>query len=384
MTNAISDFSGKTVGVDLGERSYPIYIGKEIFNRFAEVFIHHCGRKKAVIVTDFNVGPLYAGKLRDCLSDNTIATSVMTINAGESSKCMPIVENIYDFLFNEEMERSDAVIALGGGVVGDLAGFAAATYKRGIQYVQFPTTLLAMVDSSIGGKTGINHPRGKNMIGAFYQPKFVYAEVDTLNTLPRRELGCGLAETVKHGMIRDTAFFELIEKKTDRILSLDSETMTDLVLRNCRIKAEVVSADEKESGLRGILNLGHTIGHVFETVLHEHDFHHGEAVSLGMAAAARLAVHRGFLREKDSKRMLELLKRLALPVCVKEHLATHQDSIPPLSELPIDAMYNAMKQDKKVKDGRITFVLPTKIGDCTFVNDLTEDEIKKSIESLYE
>jgi 3-dehydroquinate synthase len=362
-------FPGSTVSVDLGPKSYPVFVGSETLGLFGASFLQYCDSKKAVVVTDENVGPLYAQAVTESLNSSGVQTHTITVPAGEATKRREVVESIYDKLFDLSVERSDAIVALGGGVVGDLAGFVAATFKRGVHYVQLPTSLLAMVDSSIGGKTGINHPRGKNMIGAFYQPKMVFADIAVLKTLPRRELGCGLAETVKHAVIRDGEFFELMENHTDQIMNLEPELMVDLVVRNCRIKAAVVSADEFESGLRGILNLGHTIGHTIETVCADRDVHHGEAVSLGMVAAARLAAGRGLLKAETIDRITALLNRLNLPTSVNEGL-------------PVDKLYEAMKQDKKVKAGKIRFVLPTSIGSCAFVDDISEDDIKNAIKGI--
>jgi len=362
-------FPGKIVPVDLGENSYSIYIGHDIGERFPELFLEHCGGRSAVIITDTNVGPLYAETVAERLRGAGLKVEVITVPAGETSKRAAVVESIYDRLFDFAVERSDTIVALGGGVIGDLAGFVAATYKRGVRYVQYPTSLLAMVDSSIGGKTGINHPRGKNMIGAFYQPRMVFADVAWLASLPRRELGCGLAESVKHAVIRDADFFSYLEQHSDRILGLEESLLADLVARNYTVKAGVVSADEQESGLRGILNYGHTIGHVFETVLPERDYHHGEAVSLGMVAAGRLAAARNLLREEEVARCIRLQEAFGLPTGVKH-------------PLPVDEMYEAMKHDKKVSGGKIRFVLATGIGSCRFVDDLGESEIKGALESL--
>ncbi|MCF7957689.1 MAG: 3-dehydroquinate synthase [Phycisphaerae bacterium] len=389
MQKTIPDFPGQIISVDLGDRSYPIYVGAESLSQLGHAFQRHCPSKRAVIITDETVGPLYAEAVIDSLSGVDVETHLITVPAGEASKAMAVVESIYDKLFDLAVERSDAIIALGGGVVGDLTGFVAATFKRGTKFVQVPTTLLAMVDSSIGGKTGINHPRGKNMIGAFYQPQLVFADVATLKTLLRRELGCGLGETVKHAVIRDGEFFDYLEQNAQAILNLEPGLMTDLVAHNCKIKAEVVAADEKESGLRRILNYGHTIGHTFETVLtgeqcpddlvmtsglsqqnvKSSGVHHGEAVSLGIIAANHIAQHRNMVNADQSQRIQRLLEAFDLPTAIT-------------GSLPIDDLHHAMTQDKKVSAGKIVFVLPTSIGNCTVVNDLLEQEIKEAINLL--
>ncbi len=389
MQEIASDFSGKTITVDLGDRSYPIYVGAETLSQFGQIFQRHCPSRRAVVITDDNVGPLYADALINSLSGANVETHLITVPAGESTKKMAVVESIYDKFFDLAVERSDAVIALGGGVVGDLTGFVAATFKRGTKFVQVPTTLLAMVDSSIGGKTGINHPRGKNMIGAFYQPQLVFADVATLKTLIPRELGCGLGETVKHAVIRDSEFFDHLEQNTQAILNLDPDLTTNLVAHNCKIKADVVAADEQESGLRRILNYGHTIGHTFETVLageacpgdlimtspasqqniKANGVHHGEAVSLGIIASNHIAQKRGMIDSAQSQRIASLLESFNLPTAIT-------------GTLPTDNLHHAMSQDKKVSAGKIVFVLPTTIGNCTVVNDLTEQEIKEAINAL--
>ncbi len=362
-------FPGKVLTVDLAQRSYPIYIGSGVLSLLGEYFHRIFGSRRAVIVTDGNVGPIYAQQVLSSLKSAQLEAHLVSVPPGETSKRLSVTEMLYDKMFDFSVERSDVILALGGGVVGDLAGFIAATFKRGINYIQVPTTLLAMVDSGVGGKAGINLPRGKNMIGAFYQPKFVFTDIETLKTLPRRELGCGLAETVKHAVIRDGNFFEMLEANNRPIIELQSDLLVEIVVRNCRIKAEVVSLDEREANLRGILNYGHTIAHAIETVLAERDFHHGEAVALGMIAAARLAVQRSLLKAEQAQRIFNLLKAFDLPTQIT-------------GDLPVDQLYQSMQHDKKVREGKINFVLPTSLGSCTFVNDLTETEIKNTILSL--
>ncbi|MBN1845767.1 MAG: 3-dehydroquinate synthase [Sedimentisphaerales bacterium] len=391
-----SDSPARTVTVDLGQRSYPIYIGSDILGRFGEAFESHCGRRRAVIISDQTVWDLYGPTVEQSLRRANVETQAVSVPPGEKSKCLAMVEMIYGRLFEFSTERSDVIVALGGGVVGDLAGFVAATFKRGLPYVQVPSSLLAMVDSSIGGKTGINHPRGKNMIGAFHQPQMVFADCATLKTLPARELGCGLAETVKHGIIRDAAFFASLEANSQPILALEPDRLIELVERNCRIKAAVVSADEREAGLRGILNCGHTIGHALETVWASRggDIHHGEAVSLGLVAAGRLALRRSLLRPDELERIRQLLGSFRLPVRIEppggpEAIPANADraacALPgDLPEIPLATLYEAMRHDKKVQAGRIRFALPKSIGNCVFQDDLTESEIKQAISSLGE
>ena len=371
MNTIFDDFSGLVVTVDLDQRSYPILIGSGILTDLGRYLQAICGRTKIVLISDTNVEPIYASKAISGLESAQIRGDVITVPAGESSKSAATIEMIYDRLFDFNVERSDIIVALGGGVVGDIAGYVAATFKRGIGFVQVPTTLLAMVDSSVGGKTGINHPRGKNMIGAFHQPKLVFTDTDTLQTLPARELGCGLAETIKHAVIRDREFFIELEKQSQALTRLVPDTLVKIVQKNCRIKAEIVSADERESGLRSILNFGHTIGHAIETVLAEQDYHHGEAVALGMVAASRLAVKRSLLASGDCQRIINLLKALKLPIYLP-------------GELPTDRLYRTLCHDKKIKKGKLNFVLPASIGRCTMVDDVTEAEIKDAINTLGE
>lgn len=365
------DCSGRVVPVDLGENSYPIYIGSGTLSQLGQTIRFHCNPRLAVVVSDDTVAGLYAEAVEASLTAAGIDSHRLVVPPGESSKSLTRVAELYDRLFDWAVERSDVVIALGGGVVGDLAGFVAATFKRGVSYVQVPTSLLAMVDSSIGGKTGVNHARGKNMIGAFYQPKLVFTDIAVLGTLAPRELGCGLAESVKHGVIRDAAFFDFLESYSQGILALESEPMESLVERNCRIKAAVVADDERESGLRGILNLGHTVGHVLETVLKDRDIHHGEAVAIGMVAAGQLALERELLTDAQRERMVALLGAFRLPVSLK-------------APLPLDELYAAMLQDKKVKAGRIRFVLPNGIGDCLFADDIDAEAVKRVMQGLVE
>ncbi len=349
------------VPVELGERSYPIYIGDNILNSLGETLAFHLGRKKAVLITDSNVGTLYAQRAKDSLDDAGIKAGVIEVKPGEVSKGKDTLFSIYDELFDLGIERSDTIIALGGGVIGDLAGYAAASFKRGTNFVQVPTSLLAMVDSSVGGKTGINHPRGKNMIGAFYQPAFVMADVAALKTLPARELACGLAESVKHGVIQNLSFFEWMEENYQNILNCKPETMTKLVAENVKVKASVVSQDEREGNLRQILNYGHTYGHAVEVLFKvngENQYHHGEAVAIGIAHANQLAVDRGLLTEEQSQRISQLLTRFNLPL--KADFENH----PEISQAQIE---EAIKHDKKVRDGKVVYILPESIGKCQIV-----------------
>ncbi len=355
------ELQSNIVPVDLGDRSYPIYIGCNIIDKLGECLAFHLGRKKAVIITDSNVGELYAQQVKQSLEAAEIQAGVIEVEAGEQSKDKEVLFKIYDELFDLEIERSDTIIALGGGVIGDLAGYAAASFKRGTKFVQIPTSLLAMVDSSVGGKTGINHPRGKNMIGAFNQPSFVFADVNVLQTLPGRELSCGLAESVKHGVIRNLEFFEWMEANHETIVKCEPETMAQLVGENVKVKAGVVAQDEKEGGLRQILNYGHTYGHAVEVLFKEdghNRYHHGEAVSIGIEYANKLALQKEMITEEELARISELMVKFNLPL--EADFAGHP-------EVTADKIDEAIKHDKKVKDGKVVFILPKGIGDCEIV-----------------
>lgn len=287
---------------------------------------------------------------------------------GERFKQMPTVMRVYDALIKANAERASTVITFGGGVIGDLAGFAAASYLRGVVLVHVPTTLLAQVDSAIGGKVGVNHVLGKNLIGAFYQPHAVVVDPDVLGTLPRREFRAGLYEVVKYGMTSSPSLFERVGRERKAIFARDPKVLTPIIAESCRIKGDVVSADEKESGLRRILNFGHTAGHALEAVTKYKRFRHGEAVGYGMLVAAELAVSRGLLAEADRKALADLVASLG--------------PLPPIADIPIGQVMESMTHDKKVIGGKLHFVLPTKIGGTVIVNDVSEKEIKKALTHL--
>ena len=358
-----------TITVDLKDRSYPIYITNTNMQGLGQTFRQHLNTSRCVIITDENVAKIHAKTVAQSLADQNIKTHILTVKPGEASKRMNVVEQLYDQLFDLNLERTEAIAALGGGIVGDLAGFVAATYKRGVPFIQIPTSLLAMVDSSIGGKTGINHKKGKNMIGAFYQPTMVYADISTLNTLPPRELSCGLAECVKHAVIKDNNLFHWLQEQANEIKNLNQNILMELVIKNCQIKANVVSQDETESDLRGILNFGHTIGHALEIALADKDLHHGEAVSLGMIAESNLAIKQDLFETQDLQKLTNLLKAFSLPT--KSNTPLNQETILKL-----------MRQDKKVHQGKIKFALPTALGTCTFADNIDDEKIKQAIESI--
>ncbi len=337
------------VKVELGERSYDIEIGQNLLGSVGEV-CSACGLKgRALLVTDSNVGPLYAEPCQTSLAAAGIDAKLVVLPAGESTKCEQRLFDLYDHALDHKMSRSSFVVALGGGVVGDIAGYLAATYLRGIPFIQIPTTLLAMVDSSVGGKTGINLPKGKNLVGAFHQPRAVLSSIDVLRTLTEREWRAGLAEVVKYGVISDGQFFEYLEANIDPIVNGDPESVVEIVRQSCLIKAEVVRRDECESGLRAILNFGHTLGHAIENIAGYGEYLHGEAVSIGMAYAAKLSSRLADLPEHDCRRIIDILQRTGLPVSPDHGLDWEQ-------------LEQVMNRDKKAMDGAPLFVLAQKIG----------------------
>ncbi|MFZ5557038.1 MAG: 3-dehydroquinate synthase [Pseudomonadota bacterium] len=337
----------QTLNVDLGERSYPIHVGPGLLDQ-GRLIAGRLPQPKAAIVTNETVAPLYLARLRGALAREGVATIDVVVPDGEEHKNWETLNTMFDALLRCRSERSTTVIALGGGVIGDLAGFAAATYQRGVPFVQVPTTLLAQVDSSVGGKTGINHPLGKNMIGAFYQPLVVLADTATLDTLPERELKAGLAEVIKYGLIRDAEFFGWLEANIDRLLARDPEALAFAIVRSCRNKAEVVAEDERESGARALLNLGHTFGHAIEAGMGYGTWLHGEAVAAGTALAADLSERLGLLTKPDALRVTALLRRTGLPVSAPD--------------LGVNRYLELMAVDKKVEAGKIRFVVLESIG----------------------
>jgi 3-dehydroquinate synthase len=340
----------RIVNVPLGSRSYAIKIGPGLLARLGR----ECQRlklgRRCAIITDTNVGKHYAKPAFNSLARAGFTPSLVVVPAGETAKSLKIVQACYDQLAGHRLERKSFIVALGGGVVGDLAGFVAATYLRGIAFVQVPTTLLAQVDSSVGGKVGVNLKAGKNLVGAFYQPKLVLCDLATLATLPLREYRAGLAEVIKYGIIQDAALFARLERDLPRLLHRDSRTLTNIVARCCEIKAAVVGQDETESGLRAILNFGHTIGHAIENISGYGKFLHGEAISIGQVAAAKLSARVLGLPMRDVERITRLFERAGLPIRVK--LATSRRQ----------KLFAAMRLDKKVSGGEIKFVLAKRMG----------------------
>ncbi len=356
----------KTLTLDLGPRSYPIHVGPGLLARPALLTPHLAGQRVA-IVTNTTVGPLYLEKLRAGLSGYD--PLVVSLPDGEQWKTLETLNRIFDALLAARCDRTSTILALGGGVVGDMAGFAAAVYQRGVAYIQIPTTLLAMVDSSVGGKTGVNHPLGKNMIGAFYQPRAVIADIDTLATLPERELSAGIAEIVKYGLIRDAEFFAWLERHIEQLLARDPDVLVEAILRSCRNKAEVVASDEREGGVRALLNLGHTFGHAIEAGLGYGQWLHGEAVAAGMVMAACLSHRLGWLSDEDVTRIEALLRRARLPVR-------------PPRELERARLRELMSVDKKIRDGRLRLVLLRRIGQAVVTADFPPAALDETLDAL--
>ncbi|WP_442900222.1 3-dehydroquinate synthase [Geoalkalibacter sp.] len=339
-----------SLNVGLGERSYPIHIGSGILPLLGESLAAVCFPRRVAVVTNPTVGPLYAERVLGILRQAGFSPAEILIPDGEEYKTLDTLNAVFDALIRQGFDRGCGILALGGGVVGDLAGFAAATYLRGVPFAQVPTTLLAQVDSSVGGKTGVNHPLGKNLIGAFYQPRLVHIDVDTLVTLPPREFRAGLAEVVKYGVIRDAEFFAWLEQQGPDLLELKPAALIKSVAISCQIKADIVEVDEKEGGLRAVLNFGHTLGHAVELLSGYGSVRHGEAVAMGMVAAAALSESLGLAAMGDLHRIENLLRALSLPVRLPPHAP--------------EAYLEALMRDKKVKDGSLNLILNRGIGDC--------------------
>jgi len=348
----------QTLKVELGERSYPIYIGAGLLAH-PELIVDRLPKKRVAIVTNATVAPLYLAPLKNALESQGVEVVAITLPDGESHKNWQVLNRIFDALIEHRCERSTALIALGGGVVGDLAGFAAAVYQRGVPYIQVPTTLLAQVDSSVGGKTAINHPLGKNMVGAFYQPLAVISDTDTLGTLPARELSAGLAEVIKYGLIRDRAFLDWLESNMPRLVRHEPEALAYAIERSCANKAQIVALDEREDGVRMLLNLGHTFGHAIEAGMGYGAWLHGEAVGAGMVLAARLSQRLDLLEDEDVRRVTALVKAAGLPAQAPD--------------FGLERYLDLMGHDKKVEGGRIRFVLLKRLGEA-FVADQVPNE----------
>lgn len=349
------------LGVGLGDRSYPIYIGESLLER-RELFAPFIAGRKVMIVTNTTVSPLYECQLRQALGAFEVDSVILP--DGEQFKNWETLDKIFTGMLEKAHSRKTTIVALGGGVVGDMAGFAASCYQRGVDFIQVPTTLLSQVDSSVGGKTGINHPLGKNMVGAFYQPNVVVIDILTLQTLPEREVSAGLAEIIKYGLIRDRVFFEWLEENIELLRRLDADALAHAIKISCACKAEVVEIDEKEGGLRAILNLGHTFGHAIETHEGYGNWLHGEAVGAGMVMAARLSCLQGWIGQSDLLRIEQLIQRAGLPSEGPEGMLTED-------------YLKLMAVDKKVMDGSLRLVLLKAIGDAFVTSEFSQDALNK-------
>jgi 3-dehydroquinate synthase len=352
-----------TLTVELGERSYPIYIGSGLLGQTGLLPPHIHG-KRALIVSNEVVAPLYLEKLKSVLGN--IEADVVVLPDGEHSKTLETMNLIFDQLLTNRHERSTTLIALGGGVTGDITGFAAAVYQRGVNFIQVPTTLLSQVDSSVGGKTGVNHALGKNMIGAFYQPQCVLIDIDVLASLPERELQAGLAEVIKYGLLGNAGFFNWIEQNLDGLLARDPELLAQAVRISCEEKARIVAADEKEGGIRALLNLGHTFGHAIEAAMGYGNWLHGEAVATGMVMAADLSRRLGWINADDALRARALIERAGLPVC-------------PPATMTAEQFMDLMAVDKKVQSGKIRFVLMRGIGDAVVESAIAPELLQQTL-----
>jgi len=359
----VSSATSRRLEVDLGERSYPIIIGPGIIST-AESYKNSIRSRQVMVVTNETVAPLYLDNVLQALRGFHVEQVILP--DGEQYKTLEILNSIYDALLSSRFDRSCTLLALGGGVVGDMTGFAAASYQRGVDFVQVPTTLLSQVDSSVGGKTGVNHPLGKNMIGAFHQPRCVIADTDTLNTLPERELAAGLAEVIKYGVINDISFFEWLEANIERLLARDSEALVYAIERSCRDKAVIVAADEKEAGQRALLNLGHTFGHAIESGMGYGVWLHGEAIAAGMAMAADMSFQMGWLDADGQERIRSLLQKAHLPV-------------DPPAEISAERFLELMSVDKKVLNGELRLVLLRGIGKAEVTADYAAAALQQTV-----
>ncbi|MDG9781011.1 3-dehydroquinate synthase [Metapseudomonas otitidis] len=357
----------RTLQVDLGERSYPIHIGTDLLSK-AELFVPHIAGKQVAIVTNETVAPLYLERLTQTLAGYKVQPIVLP--DGESFKNWETLQLIFDGLLTARHDRRTTIIALGGGVIGDMAGFAAACYQRGVDFIQVPTTLLSQVDSSVGGKTGINHPLGKNMVGAFYQPKAVLIDTATLRTLPPRELSAGLAEVIKYGLICDAPFLDWLETHMEALLALEPTALTEAIERSCAAKARVVGADERESGIRATLNLGHTFGHAIETHMGYGVWLHGEAVAAGTVMALEMSRRLGWIDAAERDRSMRLLRAAGLPI------------VPPQEMTPAHFLEH-MAVDKKVIDGQLRLVLLSRLGEAVVTADYPGNILDETLSADY-
>jgi len=354
----------RTLPLDLGERSYPIHIGTGLLQQI-DLYRPHIRGRQVMVVSNETVAPLYLESVRRTLADYRLEQVILP--DGEQYKTLEVLTRIYDALLTSRFNRNCCLVALGGGVIGDMAGYAAASYQRGVDFIQIPTTLLAQVDSSVGGKTGVNHPLGKNMIGAFHQPRCVLADIETLATLDDRQLSAGLAEVIKYGLIVDAEFFVWLENNLDRLLARDADALIVAIERSCRCKADIVAADERESGQRALLNLGHTFGHAIETGMGYGNWLHGEGVAAGMAMAADLSARHGWISSADVTRIRTLLTRARLPVDAPADLSRGR-------------FMELMAVDKKALDGGLRLILLDAIGAARVRADFDPARLQQTLD----
>lgn len=370
MSSSVSTASpAATVEVELGDRTYPIYIGSGLLAG-GDLLRKHVPGNTALVVTNETVAPLYLDRVVAALSEGgEIRVEVVILPDGEEHKNMDVLMKVFDKALDARLDRQTTFVALGGGVIGDMTGFAAASYQRGVHFVQIPTTVMAMVDSSVGGKTGVNHPAGKNMIGAFYQPRCVLIDTETLSTLPDREYASGMAEVVKYGLIRDADFFEWLEKHVDALMRRDDALVVRAIERSCVNKAQVVALDEREGGVRATLNLGHTFGHAIETGIGYGEWLHGEAVSVGTVMAADMSLRLGWIDESVAARTLDLLKKFNLPVDVPECMT-------------VETFEKLMAVDKKAANGKLRLILlKGDLGGCVFTADFDARVLAETLDA---
>ena len=366
-----------------GQRDYPIYIGSELVKERGDLLRKHIKGETVLIVTNETVAPLYLEKVKESLllssssksSSKSLRIESVVLPDGEEHKNLDVLDLIFEKALDARLDRKTTFIALGGGVIGDMTGFAASAYQRGVNFIQIPTTVMAMVDSSVGGKTGVNHKKGKNMIGAFYQPQCVFVDIDSLDSLPEREYNSGIAEVIKYGLIRDAKFFDWIEQNADKLQkkAIDRKSLVYAIQRSCENKAEVVEIDEKESGLnvRATLNLGHTFGHAIETGVGYGEYLHGEAVSIGTAMAADLSFRLGWIDENLQTRAVDLLERFDLPIEV------------PRGSMTKEKFMDLMAVDKKASQGKMNFILlKGDLGGCVFTGDFDQTKLRETLESF--
>ena len=358
----------RIVPVDLGEKSYNIYIGYDIAQTIIDFISQKQYSKQALIITDSNIADLYADKFKKILAKAGLNAHIAIIPAGEKSKSLKVAESLYTTAIKHNLDRKSPIFALGGGVVGDIAGFVAATFMRGVPFIQVPTSLLAQVDSSVGGKVAVNHALGKNLIGAFYQPQAVFMDLNMMKTLPKREIATGLGEVIKYGFIYDIDFYNYLTTHQEEVLNLDKEALVHIIARSCEIKAQVVSQDETETGLRAILNFGHTLGHAIEKETNYQVYNHGEAVAIGMIGAAKLSVKMGLITQDIVTNMSKLLLNMNLPI-----IAIKCDA---------EKIYQDIFHDKKTINGKVSWVLLEDIGKVCINKNVPETFVKEVIQEI--